>query len=73
MMWSSSLAMGRQILVSSAYSAMSVPAFRLEGRSLMKRTKRIGPRIEPLGTPDSTGKLGDLQFSITTDCSLLRR
>ena len=47
MMWSSSLAMGRQILVSSAYSAMSVPAFRLEGRSLMKRTKRIGPRIEP--------------------------
>ena len=31
---------------------------RMDGRSLMKAEKRVGPRMEPCGTPDD-GKPGE--------------
>ena len=35
-----------------------------EGRSLMKAEKRVGPRMEPWGTPE-VGKPGEEQESLT--------
>ena len=42
-------------------------------RSLMKRRKRIGDRIEPCGTPLATGKEADVAPSTTTDIKRLER
>ena len=39
----------------------------------MKRTKRIGPKMDPWGTPDRTGLEDELMPSKTTLCSLLPR
>ena len=36
------------------------------GRSLMYSRKRLGPRTDPCGTPDSTGRVSDLVPSTTT-------
>ena len=45
------------ILVSSAKRTVESGG-RMEGRSLMKAEKRVGPSIEPCRTPDE-GKPGD--------------
>ena len=39
----------------------------------MKRTKRIGPNMDPWVTPDRTGFEDDLMSSKTTLCSLSPR
>ena len=41
--------------------------------SLIKRTKRSGPKIDPCGTPDNTSTLSDTTFSIITRCFLQRK
>ena len=65
--------MERQILVSSAYKARFVAGLRPEGRSFIKSTNRIGPNMEPLGTPERTGLFDDLTLSTMTHCSLPER
>ena len=42
-------------------------------RSLMKRRKRIGDKIEPCGTPLAIGKEADVAPSTTTDIKRLER
>ena len=41
--------------MSSAYKARPVLGLIPAGKSLIKSTKRIGPKIEPCGTPERTG------------------
>ena len=53
------LAIGLKIFVSSAKVAI-VDEDTASGRSLTYRRKRIGPRIDPRGTPDVTGKEEDV-------------
>ena len=53
-------------LVLSAYRAAIFLSGRMSGRSLIKITKRTGPRILPCGTPDVTGAQCDAASSITT-------
>ena len=38
--------------------------------SFINITKRRGPRIDPLGTPDRTGSLDDTEPPTTTCCCL---
>ena len=68
--WSASLYIVLQILVSSAYSAKFVPCDRPVGKSLMNKTKSIGPNIDPCGTPEFTGSKDEILFPITTHWSL---
>ena len=44
-----------QIFVSSAKMPINVPGEITSGRSLLNRINSNGPRMEPYGTPDSTG------------------
>ena len=72
-LWSASEVMERQILVSSAYRARLVPGLRPDGRSFIKSTNRIGPNMDPCGTPERTGLFVDLTLSTMTHCSLPER
>ena len=62
--WSRSDFIGRQIFVSSAYKAMFVSLSILRGKSLMNNANRIGPKIEPRGTPERTYFMEEQQFSM---------
>ena len=49
------------------------PSKKIAPKKEAKSTKRIGPNIDPCGTPDNTGFSVDLTLSKTTHCSLSRR
>ena len=59
--------------MSSAYNSILLSGERLEPISFMNITNRIGPRIEPWGTPDATGRSLDCVLPITTLCALPER
>ena len=50
----------RQIFVSSAYSAMCVSVLIPSCKSFINRTNSKGPKMDPWGTPDTTGLEEDL-------------
>ena len=63
----------RQILVSSAYKAILVPSETFSYISFIKRVNRRGPRTEPCGTHEFTGKILECLLLITTRCVLFSR
>ena len=44
-----------------------------EAKSLTKIMKSRGPKIEPCGTPDSTGTGKEIESTTLTDCERLLR
>ena len=70
---SSSFFIDRQSFVSSAYSAMCVSVLMPSCKSFMNKTKSMGPKMDPWGTPDRTGFKEDLTPSNTTLCSRSQR
>ena len=59
------------ILVSSAKIAQIVSGERTVGRSLIYRRNSRGPKIEPWGMPEVTGRHSDVRPSSVTLCILL--
>ena len=60
-----------QIFVSSAYNAIFVSLDTHLNISLINRTNKRGPKIEPWGTPDLTGRVLEVTPPIKTCCCLL--
>ena len=54
-------------------NARPVLGLSLSGKSFISRTNKIGPNIEPWGTPERTGLTDDLTFPIVTNCSRPQR
>ena len=52
---------------------MSVPSESPKGKSLMNKTKRMGPRMEPCGTPEWTLRVEEDSLPRTTFWYLLFR
>ena len=65
------LLMQRYIAVSSAKSLTL--DLKCSGRSFMYARNKIGPRIEPCGTPEETGIVPEWKPFVTTDCFLLSK
>ena len=61
------------ILRSSANNLKDALSERTYSRLLMKSIKRIGPRIDPCGTPPATLEISDLTFSIIICWNLSER